>query len=52
MQGTACPILLSGRMLCCGLIRAANNLAHAADEHVLVEDLISVTKQLVHYYAF
>lgn len=40
------------QIACCGLSRAANNLAHAADEHVIVEDLISVTKQLVHYYAF
>jgi len=40
------------RIACCGLMRAGNNLAHAADEYVLVEDLISMTKQLVHYYAF
>jgi succinyl-diaminopimelate desuccinylase len=40
------------QIACCGLVRVGNNLAHAADEHVLVEDLISVTKQLVHYYAF
>ena len=40
------------QIACCGLVRAGNNLAHAADEHVFVEDLISVTKQLVHYYAF
>jgi len=40
------------QIACCGLLRSGNNLAHAADEHVHVEDLISVTKQLVHYYAF
>ena len=40
------------QIACCGLIHAANNLAHAADEHVLIEDLVSVTQQLVHYYAF
>ena len=40
------------QIACCGLTRAGNNLAHAADEHVLVEDLVSVTQQLVHYYAF
>ena len=36
----------------CGVIRASNILAHAADEFVYVEDLLSMTKQLVHYMAF
>jgi hypothetical protein len=40
------------QVACCGPIRSGDNLAHAADEHVFVDDLISVTKQLVHYYAF
>jgi len=37
---------------CCGLVRAEDIRAHAADEFVYVEDLISMTKQLVHYFAF
>lgn len=40
------------QIACCGLIRSGINSAHGADEFVLVEDLISMTKQLVHYYAF
>jgi succinyl-diaminopimelate desuccinylase len=35
-----------------GVIRAANILAHAADEHVYIEDLVSMTKILVHYICF
>lgn len=35
-----------------GLLRAANFLAHAADEFVYVEDLVAMTKELVHYMAF
>jgi succinyl-diaminopimelate desuccinylase len=35
-----------------GLLRASNILAHAADEFVYVEDLVSMTKELVHYLAF
>jgi succinyl-diaminopimelate desuccinylase len=35
-----------------GLVRAQNVLAHSADEFVYVEDLVSMTKQLVHYFAF
>ena len=35
-----------------GVIRANNILAHAADEFVYVEDLLNMTKQLVHYMAF
>ena len=35
-----------------GLLRAKNMLAHAADEYVYVEDLVSMTKELVHYMAF
>jgi succinyl-diaminopimelate desuccinylase len=35
-----------------GLVRATNILAHAADEYVYVEDLVSMTKELVHYMAF
>ena len=34
-----------------GLIRASNILAHAADEFVYVEDLVSMTKELVYYLA-
>jgi succinyl-diaminopimelate desuccinylase len=40
------------QIACCGLIRPENNLAHAADEYVPVEDLLAMTKLLVHYYAF
>ena len=35
-----------------GLVRAEDIRAHAADEYVYIEDLISMTKQLVHYFAF
>ena len=35
-----------------GPIRASNLVAHAADEFVFVEDLIAMTKELVHYVAF
>jgi succinyl-diaminopimelate desuccinylase len=35
-----------------GLVRATNILAHAADEYVYVEDLVGMTKELVHYIAF
>jgi succinyl-diaminopimelate desuccinylase len=35
-----------------GVIRASNILAHAADEYVFVEDLVAMTKELVHYMAF
>jgi len=35
-----------------GLVRASNILAHAADEFVYVEDLVAMTKELVHYLAF
>ncbi|MBU2515689.1 ArgE/DapE family deacylase [bacterium] len=35
-----------------GLVRATNILAHAADEFVYVEDLVDMTKELVHYMAF
>ena len=34
-----------------GVIRASNILAHAADEHVYVEDLVKMTKELVYYFA-
>ena len=37
---------------CFGLVRASDIRAHAADEFVYVEDLISMTKELVHYFAF
>jgi succinyl-diaminopimelate desuccinylase len=37
---------------CFGLVRAEDIRAHAADEFVYVEDLVSMTKQLVHYFAF
>ncbi len=40
------------QVACCGLIRPDKNSAHGADEYVLVEDLIAMTKQLVHYYVF
>ena len=40
------------QIACCGVVRGADSRAHGADEFVLVEDLLSVTKQLVHYYAF
>ena len=36
----------------CGLSRRGKSQIHAADEHVLVKDLIAMTQQLVHYYAF
>ncbi|MEW6266490.1 MAG: M20/M25/M40 family metallo-hydrolase [Thermodesulfobacteriota bacterium] len=35
-----------------GVIRAGNILAHAADEYVFVADLLTLTKELVHYFAF
>jgi len=35
-----------------GLVRASDIRAHAADEFVFVEDLVSMTKELVHYLAF
>lgn len=35
-----------------GVVRASNILAHAADEYVFVEDLVNMTKELVHYFAF
>ena len=35
-----------------GLVRASDIRAHAADEFVHVEDLVSMTKELVHYLAF
>ena len=35
-----------------GLVRAEDISAHAADEFVYIEDLVSMTKQLVHYFAF
>ncbi len=35
-----------------GLIRATNILAHAVDEFVYVEDLVDMTKELVHYMGF
>jgi succinyl-diaminopimelate desuccinylase len=37
---------------CFGAIRAGDIRAHAADEFVYVEDLITLTKELVHYFAF
>jgi succinyl-diaminopimelate desuccinylase len=35
-----------------GLVRASDIRAHAADEFVYVEDLVTMTKELVHYFAF
>jgi succinyl-diaminopimelate desuccinylase len=35
-----------------GAVRATNILAHAADEFIFIEDLIDMTKELVHYIAF
>ena len=35
----------------CGLVRASNILAHAADEFVYVEDLLDMAKELVYYLA-
>ena len=35
-----------------GLIRADNMLAHAADEFVYIDDLVSMTKELVYYFGF
>lgn len=37
---------------CFGLVRASDIRAHTADEFVYVEDLITTTKELVHYFAF
>ncbi|MCG6910566.1 MAG: ArgE/DapE family deacylase [Deltaproteobacteria bacterium] len=37
---------------CFGVERAEDIRAHAADEFVYIEDLVSMTKQLVHYFAF
>ena len=35
-----------------GLVRAKDIRVHAADEFVYLEDLVSMTKELVHYFAF
>ena len=35
-----------------GVIRASNILAHATDEFVYIEDLLDMTKELVHYIGF
>lgn len=35
-----------------GHIRASNILAHSADEFVYVEDLVNMTKEMVHYMVF
>jgi succinyl-diaminopimelate desuccinylase len=35
-----------------GLVRANDIRAHAADEFVYVEDLVGMTKELIHYFAF
>ncbi|MBI5605621.1 MAG: ArgE/DapE family deacylase [Deltaproteobacteria bacterium] len=40
------------QVACCGLLRPGITAAHGADEFVLLEDLIALTKQLVHYYVF
>jgi succinyl-diaminopimelate desuccinylase len=40
------------QIACCGLIRPENNLIHAVDECVPIEDLLAMTKLLVHYYVF
>lgn len=40
------------QVACCGLIRPGKNAIHGADEYVLLEDLLAMTKQLVHYYVF
>ena len=34
-----------------GVVRASNIVAHAADEHVYIEDLVNMTKELVYYFA-
>jgi succinyl-diaminopimelate desuccinylase len=39
-------------VLTAGVARASDIRAHGADEFVYVEDLVSFTKQLVHYLAF
>lgn len=39
-------------VLTAGVARASDLRAHGADEFVYIEDLISLTKQLVHYFAF
>lgn len=40
------------QVACCSLLRPGINTPHGVDEFVLVEDLIALTKQLVHYYVF
>ena len=35
-----------------GLARGSDLRAHAADEFVYVEDLVTVTKELIHYFCF
>jgi succinyl-diaminopimelate desuccinylase len=39
-------------VLTAGVARASDIRAHGADEFVYIEDLVSFTKQLVHYFAF
>ena len=39
-------------VLTAGVARASDLRAHAADEFAYIEDLVSFTKQLVHYFAF
>lgn len=40
------------QVACCSLLRPGINAPHGVDEFILVEDLIALTKQLVHYYVF
>ncbi len=39
-------------VLTTGVARASDLRAHGADEFVYIEDLLSLTRQLVHYFAF
>ncbi len=43
---------VNASVLTAGVARASDLRAHGADEFVYIEDLVSFTKQLVHYFAF
>ncbi|MFC2077755.1 M20 family metallopeptidase [Candidatus Bipolaricaulota bacterium] len=41
---------LKAEVACCGLARPGSSTAHAVDESVLVNDLVAMTKLLLHYF--
>ena len=40
------------QVACLGAVRVSDIRAHAADEFVYTEDLLTMTKELIHYFAF